>query len=56
LLAEAAPYPPHARTSDGQTLDFCYDRFGRVTQDGELAYGYDDNSNRTTIGYPGNWS
>ena len=29
-----------------------YDRFGRVTQDGDLTYVYDDNGNRLSIGYP----
>ncbi|MGD2071848.1 MAG: RHS domain-containing protein, partial [Gemmatimonadota bacterium] len=38
---------------DGQSVDYCYDRFGRVTRDGELTYAYDANGNRTTIGYPG---
>ncbi|HVF58576.1 MAG TPA: RHS repeat-associated core domain-containing protein [Thermoanaerobaculia bacterium] len=37
----------------GATVAYAYDRFGRMVQDGELAYGYDANSNRTTIGYPG---
>jgi len=26
-------------------IDYRYDRFGRLTQDGELAYGYDANGN-----------
>ena len=40
-------------TRDGQAVELCYDRFGRTTRDGELTYGYDDNGNRSTIGYPG---
>jgi hypothetical protein len=42
-----------AITRDGHAVAYTYDRFGRTTQDGELAYGYDANGNRTTIGYPG---
>jgi YD repeat-containing protein len=38
---------------DGASVDYEYDRFGRVTRDGELAYGYDENGNRLEIGYPG---
>ncbi|MGD2115203.1 MAG: RHS repeat-associated core domain-containing protein, partial [Acidobacteriota bacterium] len=38
---------------DGQAVDFCHDRFGRLTRDGELTYQYDDNGNPTAIGYPG---
>ena len=38
---------------DGSTVEYRYDRFGRVVQDGELTYGYDKNSNRVSIGYPG---
>ncbi len=38
---------------DGHSVDYGYDRFGRMLQDGDLSYGYDKNSNRTTIGYPG---
>lgn len=34
------------------SVDHCYDRFGRLTQDGALTYAYDGNGNRTTIGYP----
>ena len=37
---------------DGESIDYCYDRFGRQTQDGELAYGYDDNGNRRSVTYP----
>ncbi|MCI0636072.1 MAG: hypothetical protein L0206_19475, partial [Actinobacteria bacterium] len=40
-------------TRDGETIEYCYDRYGRVTRDGEITYGYDENGNRTTIGYPG---
>ncbi|MCP4546558.1 MAG: hypothetical protein GY835_08855, partial [bacterium] len=36
-----------------ESVDYRYDRFGRMTQDGALTYGYDKNGNRTTIGYPG---
>ena len=42
-----------AITRHGQTVDYRYDRFGRVLQDGNLAYQYDANGNRTGIGYPG---
>jgi RHS repeat-associated protein len=42
-----------AITRGGETLAYGYDRFGRVTQDGELTYGYDANGNRTSVGYPG---
>ncbi|MGB6363233.1 MAG: RHS repeat-associated core domain-containing protein [Thermoanaerobaculia bacterium] len=40
-------------TRDGQSVDYCYDRYGRVTEDGALGYGYDENSNRTEVSYPG---
>jgi RHS repeat-associated protein len=41
-------------TRSGQpSILFDYDRFGRITTDGELAYEYDDNANRTAIVYPG---
>ena len=36
----------------GEAIDYAYDRFGRVTQDGDLSYVYDDNGNRLSIGYP----
>ena len=36
------------------TIEYRYDRFGRMTQDGKLGYGYDGRGNRTTIAYPGN--
>ena len=42
-----------AITRNGQSLDFTYDRFGRLLQDGELSYGYDKNGNRRTVVYPG---
>jgi RHS repeat-associated protein len=38
---------------DGASVDYEYDRFGRVTRDGELTYAYDDNGNPLEIGYPG---
>lgn len=34
-------------------IDYRYDRFGRLTQDGELTYAYDANGNSTSLGYPG---
>ncbi|HEX9940533.1 MAG TPA: RHS repeat-associated core domain-containing protein [Thermoanaerobaculia bacterium] len=37
----------------GSEVAYAYDRFGRVTQDGELTYRYDQNGNRAEIGYPG---
>jgi YD repeat-containing protein len=37
----------------GSEVAYAYDRFGRVTQDGELSYGYDLNGNRAEVGYPG---
>jgi len=40
-------------TRDGRTITYTYDRFGRILQDGALTYGYDKNSNRTTVVYPG---
>ena len=40
-------------TRNSQTIAYTYDRFGRVLQDGSLTYGYDKNSNRATITYPG---
>ena len=39
---------------DGHAIAYEYDRFGRITRDGELTPGYDKNSNRVTLGYPGN--
>ena len=41
-----------AISRNGASVDYTYDRFGRVTQDGGLGYGYDDNGNRTTVDYP----
>ncbi len=38
---------------DGQPIDYQYDRFGRMTQDGELAYTFDTNGNQSEILYPG---
>jgi RHS repeat-associated protein len=40
-------------TRDGATVAYAYDRFGRLTQDGGLTFGYDKNGNRTSVGYPG---
>ena len=37
----------------GSTIDYRYDRFGRVLQDGELLYGYDENGNPASLVYPG---
>ena len=37
----------------GTSVDYEYDVFGRVTRDGDLTYGYDDNGNRVSVGYPG---
>jgi RHS repeat-associated protein len=42
-----------AITRNGQSVEYCTDRFGRTTRDGELTYTWDDNGNRTGIGYPG---
>src|SRR5215210_5577245 len=39
-------------TRHSETLAYTYDRFGRLLQDGTLAYGYDKNGNRATITYP----
>jgi RHS repeat-associated protein len=41
-------------TQSGTVTGYDYDRFGRVLQDGALAYQYDANGNRTQITYPGN--
>jgi RHS repeat-associated protein len=35
----------------GSTVDYEYDRFGRVTQDGALGFTYDKNGNRTNVAY-----
>jgi hypothetical protein len=40
-------------TRDGASLDYCYDRFGRTTRDGELTYSHDANGNIATMAYPG---
>ena len=37
---------------NGTSVDYQYDRFGRLIQDGALTFGYDKNGNRSTIGYP----
>ncbi|HKI02004.1 MAG TPA: RHS repeat-associated core domain-containing protein, partial [Thermoanaerobaculia bacterium] len=37
----------------GEAVDYRYDRFGRILQDGALAYGYDANGNPTSLLYPG---
>jgi RHS repeat-associated protein len=37
----------------GESVDYSYDRFGRILQDGALAYGYDANGNPTSLLYPG---
>src|SRR6266545_5096020 len=39
-------------TRHGETLAYTYDRFGRLLQDGALAYTWDKNGNRATITYP----
>ncbi|HSL81228.1 MAG TPA: hypothetical protein VLF66_00545, partial [Thermoanaerobaculia bacterium] len=40
-------------TRNGEAVEYCHDRFGRTTRDGELTYSWDANGNRTGIGYPG---
>ena len=40
-------------TRNGETINYSYDALGRVKQDGDLAYEYDDNDNLTEIAYPG---
>ncbi len=40
-------------TRNGGSVAYAYDRFGRVTQDGDLNFTYDENGNRATVGYPG---
>ncbi|HEV8578164.1 MAG TPA: RHS repeat-associated core domain-containing protein, partial [Thermoanaerobaculia bacterium] len=39
--------------STAATIDYRYDRFGRMTQDGDLTYGYDANGNPISLVYPG---
>lgn len=43
-----------AITRNGQTIAYAYDRFGRMLQDGGLAYTWDKNGNRQSVAYPGN--
>ncbi len=40
-------------TRHGATVAYEYDAFGRMTRDGDLLIGYDDNGNRDQITYPG---
>ena len=40
-------------TRHGEAVDYRYDRFGRILQDGALAYGYDANGNSVSLTYPG---
>ncbi|MDY7091564.1 MAG: RHS repeat-associated core domain-containing protein [Acidobacteriota bacterium] len=42
-----------AITRNSQSVDYLYDRFGRLTQDGALSYQYDANGNRSVVEYPG---
>ncbi len=42
-----------AITRAGESIDYRYDRFGRLTQDGGLIYSYDKNANRLATAYPG---
>lgn len=37
---------------NGGNVDYAYDRFGRLLQDGDLTFQYDANGNRARIGYP----
>ena len=37
----------------GGSVDYRYDRFGRVLQDGDLSYSHDKNGNPASIVYPG---
>src|SRR5436305_3231153 len=43
-----------AVTRNGQAVAYSYDRFGRMLQDGSLAYTWDKNGNRQGVVYPGN--
>ncbi len=38
--------------STGAVIGYTYDRFGRTLQDGQVAYAYDKNGNRTRVTYP----
>ncbi|HKI05360.1 MAG TPA: RHS repeat-associated core domain-containing protein [Thermoanaerobaculia bacterium] len=40
-------------TRHGAAVDYRYDRFGRLLQDGDLTYGYDANGNPSSLVYPG---
>jgi RHS repeat-associated protein len=40
--------------ASASVIAYTYDLFGRMLQDGSLAYAYDPNGNRTSIAYPGN--
>jgi RHS repeat-associated protein len=40
-------------TRDTDVVSYTWDRFGRMLTDGELAYTYDKNGNRTRVTYPG---
>ena len=37
---------------NGSTVEYCWDRFGRMTEDGDLALAYDANGNRSGLTYP----
>jgi hypothetical protein len=37
----------------GEAVDYRYDRFGRILQDGPWPTGYDANGNPTSLMYPG---
>ncbi|HWM89764.1 MAG TPA: RHS repeat-associated core domain-containing protein [Thermoanaerobaculia bacterium] len=41
-------------TQAGHTIEYGYDRFGRLIQDGALTYAYDANGNRSRMTYPNN--